>query len=320
MTTKRILRASCTHLLHPLSRIHIYGLLICVWGLASCTPRAYLYTSFHEPATAGLRYLVSDDGLHWDSLPGTHLTPQVGRQHIMRDPSVIRTPDGIFHLVWTSSWRGDRGFGTATSHDLLRWTDQRYVEVMADTSTVNVWAPELFYDDTRGETMVIWASCVPGTFPDGAEDRLNNQRLYYTTTTDFRHFAPARLLIEPGFSCIDATIVRLGRRRYVMVLKDNTRPERNLKISFARDPRGPWSPPSAPVTEHLSEGPAVAQVGAHYYIYYDRYGQKDFGAIQTRDFIHFERADHQVSLPRLHKHGTIIQIPRRYIRQLRKQL
>lgn len=296
------------------------ALLLCGLAMAACSSKAYLYTSFHEPATAGLRYLVSNDGLHWDSIAGTHLTPRVGRQHIMRDPSIIQTPDGLFHLVWTSSWRGDRGFGTATSRDLQHWTDQRYVEVMTDTSTVNVWAPELFYDDTRGETMIVWASCVPGKFPDGAEDHLNNHRLYYTTTTDFLHFAPARLLIEPGFSSIDATIVRLGRGRYAMVLKDNTRPERNLKVSFARDPRGPWSAPSAPITEHLSEGPAIARVGTHYYIYYDRYGHQDFGVLKTQDFVHFERADHQTRLPRLHKHGTIIKIPRRLAQQLRKKI
>ena len=26
-------------------------------------------TSFHEPANEGLRYLYSEDGMHWDSVP-----------------------------------------------------------------------------------------------------------------------------------------------------------------------------------------------------------------------------------------------------------
>lgn len=67
-----------------------------------------MYSSFHEPATDGLRYLWSRDGMHWDAIPGTWLAPKVGKQHVMRDPSIQSTPDGVFHMVWTSSWRGDR--------------------------------------------------------------------------------------------------------------------------------------------------------------------------------------------------------------------
>ena len=44
----------------------------------------------------------------------------------------------------------------------------------------------------------------------------------------------AKLLYDPGFSTIDAVIVKRAKNDYVMVLKDNTRPERNLKIAFFR--------------------------------------------------------------------------------------
>ena len=37
----------------------------------------YVFTSFHEPATDGLRFLYSEDGMHWDSLvPGS--SPRLG--------------------------------------------------------------------------------------------------------------------------------------------------------------------------------------------------------------------------------------------------
>nr|MCR4854265.1 arabinosidase [Prevotella sp.] len=71
----------------------------------------WVSTSFHEPATEGLRFIYSYDGLRWDSIQGVFLRPEVGTQKVMRDPSIVRGPDGTFHLVWTSSWRGDRGFG-----------------------------------------------------------------------------------------------------------------------------------------------------------------------------------------------------------------
>lgn len=139
--------------------------------LVSCSRDVYMYSSFHEPATDGLRYLWSRDGMHWDSIPGTWLAPKVGKQHVMRDPSIQSTPDGVFHMVWTSSWRGDRGFGYASSHDLVHWSKERFIEVMSDTTTVNVWAPELFYDDARKEMMIVWASCVPYKFEKGQEDK-----------------------------------------------------------------------------------------------------------------------------------------------------
>ena len=53
---------------------------------------------------------------------------------------------------------------------------------MADEpTTVNVWAPEIFYDDESEQFMVVWASCVPGRFEKGIEEEENNHRLYYFT-------------------------------------------------------------------------------------------------------------------------------------------
>jgi hypothetical protein len=291
-------------------------LLACL--LASCSSDVYVYTSFHEPANEGLRYLWSSDGIHWDSIPGTWLKPEIGKQRVMRDPSIVRTPDGTFHLAWTCSWKGDRGFGYASSRDLMHWSPERFIPVMSDTTTVNVWAPEFFYDKKRKETMVVWASCIPGKFPDGQEDHYNNHRLYYSTTRDFRTFSPARLLIDPGFSSIDATLLSTGNDKYVMVLKDNTRPSRNLRISFADDPHGPWGPASATFTDMYCEGPAVAKTKRGYIVYYDRYRKKDFGASLTQDFKTFEDISSQVSVPEGHKHGTIFRAPKSMVKKLLK--
>ena len=273
----------------------------------SAQREVYISTSFHEPATDGLRFIYSYDGWQWQSVPGVWLRPEVGKQKVMRDPSIIRTPDGTFHLVWTSSWRGDRGFGYACSKDLVHWSEQRFLEVMTDTATVNVWAPELFWDDQKQQVVIIWASCIPGRFPDGQEDHKNNHRLYYTTTKDFKKFTPTKLMIDPGFSCIDATLVKRGNKDYVMVLKDNTRPERDIKVAYAKSPYGPWSKASEPFTGKMMEGPTTAKVEDGWLIYYDRYALKDFGAHFTKDFVSFEDVSNKVSVPALHKHGTIFQ-------------
>ncbi len=275
----------------------------------SAEREVYISTSFHEPAIDGLRFIYSYDGWNWDSIPGTWLKPEVGKQKVMRDPSIIRTPDGTFHLVWTSSWRGDRGFGYACSKDLKNWSEERFIEVMSDTTTVNVWAPELFWDDVKKQAVIIWASCIPGKFPDGQEEHKNNHRLYYTTTKDFKTFSPTRLMIEPGFSSIDATLVKKGKKDYVMVLKDNTRPERDIKVAYAKSPYGPWSKASEPFTGKMMEGPTTAKVDGGWLIYYDRYRLKDFGAHFTKDFVKFEDVSKKIKVPVLHKHGTIFKAP-----------
>src|SRR6188474_1772074 len=145
--------------------------------LASCTNKAYLFTSFHEPADRGLRMLYSYNCYYWNDLDTVLLQPQVGNQKVMRDPSMVQGPDKTFHLVWTSSWRGDRGFGYASSKDLVHWNEQKFIPVMEhEPTTVNVWAPELFYDDPNARFIIIWASTIPGRFPDHLEPHDNNQR------------------------------------------------------------------------------------------------------------------------------------------------
>jgi hypothetical protein len=296
-------------------RLLLMFVLSCIMG-AMGAKDIYVSTSFHEPATEGLRFIYSRDGIRWDSIQGVFLSPKVGNQHVMRDPSIVRGPDGTFHLVWTSSWRGDRGFGYASSRDLIHWSEQRFIEVMSDTTTVNVWAPELFYDDTKKQFMIIWASCVPGKFPDYQEEHLNNHRLYYTTTKDFRKFSPTRLFYDPGYSDIDATLVKRGKDDYVMVVKDNSRPMRNIKVAFARSPYGPWGPSSEPFTEMFTEGPSTAKVGDWWYIYYDSYRHGIYGAHRTKDFIHFQDQTGAVSFPKGHKHGTVFMAPEELVEQL----
>ena len=290
-----------------MKKLFLYSLvtLVMMFSTSASAKDIYVSTSFHEPANEGLRFIYSYDGINWNPIEGTFLSPKVGNQKVMRDPSIVKGPDGTFHLVWTSSWRGDKGFGYASSKDLIHWTEERFITVMDDPTTVNVWAPELFYDDVKRQYMIIWASCIPGKFPDGLEDHNNNHRLYYTTTKDFKTFSKAKLLIEPGFSSIDATMVKRGNNDYVMVLKDNTRKQRNIKVAFAKSPYGPWSEASESFTDMFCEGPSTAYVDGWYYIYYDSYRQKIYGAHRTKDFKTFEDRTGSVKFPVGHKHGTV---------------
>jgi hypothetical protein len=289
--------------------------------LASCSGKAYLFTSFHEPADQGLRMLYSYNGYYWNDLDTVLLKPEVGNQKVMRDPSMVQGPDGTFHLVWTSSWRGDKGFGYASSKDLIHWSKERFISVMdREPTTVNVWAPELFYDEEQKQYIIIWASCIPGKFEKGMEEDSNNHRMYYAITKDFKTFSDTKLFLDPGFSVIDAAIVKREKNDYVLVLKDNTRPERDMKVAFADNPLGPWQNISKAFTDNFTEGPTVVKVKDDWLIYYDSYRKKIYEASITKDFIHFENITVKVKVPEGHKHGTIVRVKKKFVKRLVKNL
>ena len=294
-----------------LSILHFSLLIV----LTSCSSKAYLFTSFHEPANEGLRMLYSYDGKHWNDLDTVLLQPTVGSQKVMRDPSMVQGPDGTFHLVWTSSWRSDLGFGYASSKDLLHWNEQQFIPVMKnEPTTVNVWAPELFYDDEQRQYIVIWASCIPGRFEKGLEADSNNHRMYVTTTADFKTFSETKLFFDPKFSVIDAVIVKRKKGDYVLVLKDNTRPERNIKVAFGNSPLGPWTNISKPFSDNFTEGPSVVKLKDEWLIYFDSYQKKIYEAVATTDFVSFKNVTMQVNIPEGHKHGTIVPVKRKYLK------
>lgn len=273
-----------------------------------------MFTSFNEPATAGLRFLYSYDGYKWTDVGRTFVKPEVGSR-VMRDPSIAKGADGEYHLVWTSGWKNDKGFGYAHSKDLIHWSAPAFIPVMEnEPNVVSVWAPEVFFDDDNNQFIIVWASTIPFRFPKGAEDENNNHRLYYTVTKDFKTFSPSKLFLDPGFSVIDAEIVKRAPKDYVLVLKDNTRPMRNIKVAFGNNPLGPWNNISAPFTKNLTEGPSVAHAGKEWLVYFDSYGDKKYKAVQTTDFIHFDSAN--VSVPEGHKHGTIFMTSRKELKKL----
>lgn len=310
-------------MLKNINKIYFFSLLSLIaflWG--GCSSRAYLFTSFHEPASEGLRLLYSYDGYRWKDMNHIFLAPQVGNMKVMRDPSMIQGPDGVFRLVWTSDWKGSNGFGYASSRDLIHWSPEVFLPVMANEPTVvNVWAPELFYNRIDSSYLIVWASTVPYRFKKGNEDELNNHRLYYTSTKDFKNFTPSKLLYDPGFSSIDAQIVQQAPDRYVLVFKDNTRQMRNLKVAFSSSPTGPYGAASASYTEPYTEGPATVNVGHDkWLIYFDAYREKLFGAVMTKDFVHFKDVRSQIRVPEGHKHGTIVPVTRKFLDQLKRQL
>jgi hypothetical protein len=299
----------------------LVALLLCFATITAAAPlpggaqhdhhEALLFSYFGDQA-AGLLLAYSRDGLTWTALNQGEplLAPRVGKDKLMRDPCIAQGPDGVFHLVWTTSW-GEKGIGYANSRDLIAWSDQKFLPVMeSEPDARNCWAPELFYDDENEQWLIFWASTIPGRFPEtaAAGDNGWNHRMYVATTKDFVHISPPEVLYDDGFNCIDATIVRDGDR-YVMFIKDETRhpPAKNIRIATSDHAAGPYGPASPPITgDYWAEGPTAMKIGDRWLVYFDKYTENRFGAVASTDLDAWQEL--AVQFPSGARHGTVFRV------------
>jgi hypothetical protein len=276
----------------------------------------YLFAYFKDNGQDGLHLAYSDDAYHWKALNNdqSFLKPTVSKDKLMRDPCIIRGADDLFHMVWTVSWK-DKGIGYASSPDLIHWSEQQFLPVMAkEPEAQNCWAPEVTYDGKTKTYMIYWSTTITGKFPETATkaEGGGNHRLYYVTTKDFKTYSETKLLYDPGFNVIDATIVPDGNR-FVMFMKDETRepkPQKNLKIAYSKNLTGPYTKASAPITEkpYWAEGPTTLKLGNKWLVYFDKYTQHKYGAITSTDLQNWTDISDQISLPKGIRHGTVFSV------------
>ena len=273
----------------------------------------YLFTSFRGNGQDGLHLAYSADGYKWTDLGGTFLKPKVGKSKLMRDPCILRGPDGVYHMVWTAGW-WEKGIGYAHSKDLVHWSEQQYIEVMAhEPKAKNTWAPELFHDDVKKRYMIFWATTIPGRFPETDREGDHNHRMYYVTTKDFKAFSKTKLLFNPGFNVIDAIVLKLSGE-YLMILKDERKGQKVLRMARASQPEGPYGKVSEPFTTDWVEGPSAIRIGGEWFVYFDHYHSPHYyGAVKTKDFKTFTDVSKKMSFPRGHRHGTVLAVPKKVL-------
>ena len=297
--------------------------LFVAFTLSAQKKSVYLFSYFKGNGQDGLHLAYSNDGYNWKALKGdsSFLTPTVSKDKLMRDPCIIKGKDGLYHMVWTVSWN-DRGIGYANSKDLITWSEQRFIPVMAHEPTArNTWAPEITYDKKKKQYMIYWATTIPGKFPETqiSADAGYNHRMYYVTTKDFQTFSDTKLLYDPGFNSIDATIVCDGKR-WVMFLKDETKEpaQKNLKIAFADNLTGPYSKASEPITgKYWAEGPTTLKIGDQWIVYFDKYTQHKYGAITSTDLKKWTDISDKITLPKGIRHGSIFKISKKEFKRLK---
>tara|TARA_R110000803_G_scaffold112327_3_gene180694 strand:+ start:1889 stop:2857 length:969 start_codon:yes stop_codon:yes gene_type:complete len=295
--------------------------------LAACmSPRdregsAYIFSSFRGDGESGLHLAYSQDGLTWTALrdDASFLAPEVGGK-LMRDPCIIKGPDGMYHMVWTTGW-WENNIAVAHSADLITWSDQTLLPVMAHVPDVmNSWAPEIFHDADKGEYVIFWSSAIPDTFPD-TDDRGDirstigkslNHRIYAVTTRDFETYSATHLFYDGGFVSIDASLLDADGR-YIMFLKDETKrpePEKNIRMAFADHAQGPYGPASPPFSPDgvWVEGPTAVKIDGKYYIYSDAYMEHRMRAMRSADLETWEDITDDISFPEGTRHGSVLEV------------
>lgn len=274
----------------------------------------YLFSYFTGNGEDGLHFASSADGLKWTALNSgrSFLQPAVGSR-LMRDPSITRGPDGLFHMVWTTGW-WDKGIGVAHSRDLIEWSPQVFVPVMAHMPDAqNCWAPEIFFDEDHARYLIVWATTM-------VRKPEMQHRLYYVETKDFKSYSMAKVFYDGGFSVIDGFIVKPEPGRFVLVLKDERelpKPTKHLRVAEATRADGPYGTASAPISIDWVEGPSVLRRGNNWIVYYDEYTRKKYGAIESADLKTWRPVD-GVEFPPGTRHGTAFQVNSDVVARLSK--
>ncbi|MHC4499102.1 MAG: glycoside hydrolase family 43 protein [Planctomycetota bacterium] len=291
--------------------------------------QVYLFSSFRgERERLYLAY--SKDLYNWTEIPGPHMKPTIGDK-VMRDPFIMMGPDETIHMVWTTGW-GRRDIGYANTRGLINWSEPRLIPLMeTKPKTKNCWAPKIFYDGQKKHWQIIWSSWVnDGTFPPPELPHTSKQhRIWHVTTKDFETFTEPKLLLEPGYSCIDAYLIE-GDGGYLLFFKDEryndsqvvTPAHQNIRMARSKSRCGPFGDISEPITgqgpgKWHNEGPCVVKHKGEYYVFYDHHnGQTYFGATKSRDLKNWADVSDKMNFPKGFKHGSIIKVPRQLVTNL----
>lgn len=272
-------------------------------------------------AADGLRFASSTDGYQWTTI----LSPRGGSRLTvadLRNPCLLRAPDGGFHLIWSSGARGDKSFSYSSSKDLLTWTPPRRIEIMAKQNALDVVSPHLYYDGKEGRFLVTWASTMAANSIQSFQEEVdNNPRIWYATTRDFQDFTEPELLFDPNYSVKDAVLLKDAAPEtsagFALLHNDNTTPMQSLRVAFSATPLGPWGPSRDAFTGKFVEAPAAIQLGGEWWIYDTNSKTGATGLMKTRDFWTFTDSG-TIHFPDGLRMAGVLEVPRSVLDKLLK--
>ena len=298
----------------------------------------FLLPYFLGNGETGIYLTASKDGLRFDWLnDGKPIlaAPDWPNESLTRDPSIL-FHDGVFHMVWTTSW-WSRSIGYANSKDLVTWSEPQKIDIWRNRTDVrNTWAPELHWDPEQTVFLILWSTTTEAELLDN--DGTGNphdldHRSYASRTADFKNFSEPKLFYsptEPELSVIDPYITHddrgtstKGDDRWVMVIKNEMYEKdggKNLRLVFSQKMQGPYDsklgPPivgaGTPIVNHMGEGPSLLRHDGLWRLYWDAPGSKfSYCMATSSDLKTWTNQSHKMKLPVAHmRHGTVLKVPK----------
>lgn len=303
---------------------------------------AYLLVYFKDD-THGLYMALSSDGYSFTDvnnakpvIAGDTLALQKG----IRDPHIMRGPDGAFYLAMTDlhifakkaghrdtewerdgqqyGWGNNRSLVLMRSTDLVKWsrTILRVDQAFPGLAEIGcAWAPQTIYDAKKKKLMLYFTM----RFKNG------KNKLYYAYMNDaFTQMETAPMLLfeyPKDISYIDADITQKGNKFHMFYVPHDGVPGIKQAVSdsissgYKYDAK--WYDPEP----KACEAPNVwKRIGTDKYVFmYDSYGidPHNFGFSETSDFINFKNLGHfnegvmkstNFTSP---KHGAIIHLTKK---------
>jgi hypothetical protein len=78
-------------------------------------------------------------------------------------------------------------------------------------------------------------------------------------------------------------------------------------VAYAKRLTGPYSAAGAPITgNYWAEGPTSLKIGEEWLVYFDKYRDRKYGAVRSKDLVHWEDISETVSFPKGARHGTVL--------------
>ncbi len=278
---------------------------------------AYLFAYFtgNGVGEEAVRFALSNDGFHYTALNNNE--PVINSEDIsssggVRDPHILRGPDGYFYMVVTDLYVPEMGWSNYAlvllkSADLINWTSS-VVNIPnafgAEFSEVNrVWAPQTIYDEETGKLMVYF-SLKFGNDPD---------KIYYSyANDDFTSLltVPRQLLFgTAGQPFIDADIVRKDNKFYLFMKTEGGDAGIKVAVSDSLTKGYVLHDQYLDQTSSAVEGSCVFKLinSDTYILMYDVYTSGHYQFTSGTDLLNFKVVN-DVSMNFTPRHGTVIPV------------
>jgi hypothetical protein len=282
----------------------------------------YLFAYFtgNSASQEHIFFALSSDGYNYKTMnQGQPIisADTISMKSGVRDPHVLRGPDGKFYMVVTDmkssevncNWACNWGIVLLKSDDLITWTHskvdirQRFPLQFGDVN--RAWAPQTYYDEVKGKMMVYFSMRAPGPG--------NYDIIYYSyANDDFTDLetVPA-VLFDNGVSTIDGDIV-YHDNQYHLFFKTEGATKKGYMKAVADQLTGNYIllDKYLDQTDDAVEGACVFRLinQDKYILMYDVYIRGRYEFTESTDLVNFKVVSDPVTMDFHPRHGTVIPV------------